>query len=341
MCLSGGFFLRKGIRVSYAGARAGNLGGPLVKIQRLRVFFPEARVFFSHVYLLSNSPYLPNWALKWLKWRRVPIVLNQNGVFYPAWFDGDWEAKNKEMAKAWHLADYVFYQSEFCRRSAEKFLGTRSGPGEVLYNAVDLNKFKPSSNRINKLPVLLHTGKLVPHMFYRVEALLRGFELACKNGLNAELRIAGWMDARLERQAMDLLRELSLQDCVAFTGAYDQNSAPLVYSGADAYVTLTYNDACPSAVIEALACGLPVLYSNSGGVPELVSQTAGVGLDVDVGYKKINLPSRELIAKGINDVLTNLPARQIAARKRAEQAFDIRHWINRHSVVFSDLSRKR
>lgn len=325
----------------YAGARSGSLGGPLVKVQRLKVFFSEAKILFSHVYLLSNSPYLPSWALRWLKWRRVPIILNQNGVFYPAWFDGDWKAKNKEMARAWQLADYVFCQSEFCKTTAERFLGPRSGPSEILFNAVDLQKFKPDPNRCNARPVLLHTGKLVPHMYYRVEALLRGFALARTNDLNAELRIAGWMDASVERKATDLIRELSLEDSVTFLGAYDQETAPSVYSSADAYVTLTYNDACPSAVIEALACGLPVLHSVSGGVPELVTGKSGIGLKVTNSYDKIYLPSIEAISNGMGEILIDLPDRQLAARQRAIEAFDITNWIDRHRFVFNNIYPKK
>jgi glycosyltransferase involved in cell wall biosynthesis len=341
LSLFGGFFGNRGIRIWYAGARSGNVGGPLVKVQRLRAFFPETKTFFSHVYLLSNSPYLPAWTIRFLKWRGVPLILNQNGVFYPAWFDGDWEAKNEEMAVAWRAADYVLYQSEFCRKTAERFLGSRSGPGEVLFNAVDLEKFKPDPNRNNARPILLHTGKLVPHMFYRVEALLRGFSMARNQGLNAELRIAGWMEASVEQSIFLLLDELSLQNDVSVLGEYDQDNAPSIYCAADAYVTLTYNDACPSAVIEALACGLPVLYSESGGVPELVTERSGIGLTVNNGYQMIDVPSIEQISTGMIHILIDLCSRQAAARNRAEEAFDLKNWIERHRIIFNDLSRKK
>ena len=40
----------------------------------------------------------------------------------------------------------------------------------------------------------------------------------------------------------------------------------------DIYITASSNDPCSNAVIEALACGLPVLYLDDGGHPELVGQ---------------------------------------------------------------------
>ena len=38
---------------------------------------------------------------------------------------------------------------------------------------------------------------------------------------------------------------------------------------------LKYKDPCPNSVIEAMSCGLPILYSNSGGLPELVNNGCG------------------------------------------------------------------
>jgi hypothetical protein len=49
----------------------------------------------------------------------IPIVLNQNGVFYSGWYAGNWQKKNSDMAKAYHLADYVFWQSDFCRKQEQ------------------------------------------------------------------------------------------------------------------------------------------------------------------------------------------------------------------------------
>ena len=42
--------------------------------------------------------------------------------------------KNLELSYAYHLADYVFWQSNFCKKTSEKFLGKRIGEGEILYN---------------------------------------------------------------------------------------------------------------------------------------------------------------------------------------------------------------
>ena len=78
------------------------------------------------------------------------IVLNQNGVFYPAWYKTDWKQQNLKIASIYHSADYVFWQSNFCKIASDKFLGKRLGQGEVLYNAVDTQKFIPKLRKSNK-----------------------------------------------------------------------------------------------------------------------------------------------------------------------------------------------
>ncbi len=328
---------KQAIKVWYGGARSGDLGGPLVKVKRLQQFFPEFRFGFSIVYLLSNTPYLTSFSIKFLKWRGIPIILNQNGVFYSGWFDGDWQAKNKEMAKAWHVADYAFCQSQFCYDCARQFLGARKGPVEILYNAVDVNHFRPIERNITK-PVFLVAGKIDDHMYYRLEATLRGFGAALDNGLEATLTVAGWMSETVTDKAVSLARELDIIDLVSFTGAYSQEEAPSVYQQADVYVMLKHNDPCPNTVLEAMASGLAILYSDSGGVPELASGNCGISLPVQQGFEANYVPEQMEIAKGMKQILKDLPARQLAARQRAVAQFDIKKWIERHQQIFCELS---
>lgn len=330
----------KKFAIWYGGARPGNIGGPLVKVKRLIQFFPQEYLGFSHVYLLSNTPYLSKIALRFLKYKKIPIILNQNGVYYGAWYDGNWEAKNREMANAWHSADYVFCQSEFCFLCAEKYLGQRNGRTEILFNAVDINRFRPRDFKENcNSIVFLLTGKIDNHLYYRLDITLRSFALARSQGLNGILKISGWIAEDARRQMADLIKELGVEDYVICTGAYSQEDAPVIYQSADVYVMLKHNDPCPNTVLEAMACGLPVLYSKSGGVPELVTPTAGIGVDVRQSFEEVCIPEVEDIARGMLDICEDLEARGRAARARAVEAFNLNNWINRHREVFEELAR--
>jgi len=324
-------------RLFYGGARSGNIGGPLVKVKRLQHYFPQNRWRYNLVYTLSNAPYLSALTLDWLSYRRIKIVLNQNGVFYPGWYAGDWQRQNSVMAVAYHRADYVFWQSEFCRRAADRFLGRREGDGEVLFNAVDIDHYFPAHDRTDHSFTFLLTGKIDSHLGYRLESTIEGLALARRAGLNARLNIAGWIEDATVANAM--VARNSLRDYVSFLGPYSQEKAPEIYQSADAYVMTKYLDPCPNTVIEAMACGLPVLYSASGGVPELVGDAAGVGLPVPEDWETIHVPSAEAIAEGMLKISRERAHMSLAARERAVALFDIRRWIDRHRAVFDAVLR--
>ena len=324
-------------RVWYGGARVGNLGGPLVKVKRLQQYFPQSWWRYNLVCALSNAPYLPAMALNWLRYRKIPIVLNQNGIFYPGWYAGNWQRQNAVMAVAYHRADYVFWQSEFCRRSADRFLGRRESAGEVLFNAVDIDHYSPATSRNDRPFTFLLTGKIDSHLGYRLASTMEGLALARRAGLDARLNIAGWIEDA--KAANAVVARHGVSDCVSFLGPYSQENAPEIYQSADAYVMTKYLDPCPNTVIEAMACGLPVLYSGSGGVPELVGDVAGVGLPVPEDWETIHVPSAEAIAEGMLKISRERAHMSLAARERAVDLFDIRHWIDRHRIVFDAVLR--
>lgn len=328
------------LSVYYGGARRGDLGGPLVKVKRLREYFPEVRWGFNLVYLLSNAPYLPGYAFDVLKHRSIPIVYNQNGVFYKAWYAGDWEAQNRRMARPYHAADWVFYQSEFCRRAADRFLGQRMGKGEILYNAVDTSRYTPAQKEEEGDPQgfrFLLTGKIGNHLYYRIESSIAGLRVARDSGLNARLIVAGWVEGEARARAEALAAKLGLSEMISFTGHYTQEEAPSVYRNADAYVMTKHNDPCPNTVLEALAAGLPVLYSDSGGVPELVGTEAGIALPCVEDWDIPRAPTAEAVGEGMLRIAANHKIFSAAARRRAVERFDIAHWIDRHRAVFQQL----
>lgn len=325
-------------RLWYGGARIGDVGGTLVKLKRLTARFPERRWGYNLVYLLSNAPYLTPRALQLLKRRRVPIVLNQNGVFYPAWFAGDWRAMNARMAHAYHAADHVFWQSAFCRDAAERFLGPRKGPGEILFNAVDTRRFVPAAGQRVPGPFrFLMTGKLDRHMLYRPQAAIEGLAIARRQGLDARLILAGHFDPEVAQMIATRSAELGLSTEVELRGPYTQDQAPTIYAAADAYLALTFNDCCPNAVIEAMACGLPVLFNASGGTPELVGPAAGVKLEVEPGWERVQVPSPDAVAAGMIRIASGRDGMAGAARARAVDTLDIHSWLARHEAVFGAL----
>ena len=326
------------LAVFYGGARPGDLGGTLVKVRLLQSRFPEYRLGFSLLYVLSNGIYLPQFVVDRVRAAGVPVVLNQNGVFYPGWYPHGWERENARMAKVHAAADYVFYQSEFCRRRAEQFLGERAGRSEILYNAVDTRRFTPDTAAAQNRPfTFLATGKFGASTAYRLSSSIAGLAAARAAGLDVVLRIAGLIEPAVESAARAQVKALGVSNLVTFSGPYTGTQAPDVYRLAHAYLMTKHNDPCPNAVLEAMASGLPILYSASGGVPEQVGPEAGIGLPVPETFDQDMAPEADAIAEGMTRIVERRDQMAAAARARTVERFDLSHWFARHETVFRSL----
>jgi glycosyltransferase involved in cell wall biosynthesis len=302
-------------------------------MQRLAERFPNSPTDFTVLYL--GSTWLPRDVrpLLWLARRRgAPIVLNQNGAGYPAWAGERTDAVNVPLRRALLAADHVLYQSEFCRRSADELLGTPSASSEVLYNAVDVHRFSPATSAPGDGPVLLAGGDQTQGA-YRLELALRTFALVLAAHPGARLIVTGNLLSHPGR----LVSELGLDGRVELAGRYSQAEAPPLYRRAHLLLHTQMNDSCPSVVLEAMACGLPVVHPASGGTVELVADVGGVGVPHDASWERLDPPSAEAMAAAVERVLADLPAYSVAARARVVERFSLAPWLDRHAELFAEL----
>lgn len=316
--------------------------GGILKLQHLSAVYPNEPHGFNVLYLVSSR--LPDGAEALAFWARkkgARLVLNQNGVAYPAWYGDGWEAVNAPMRALLEQADRVFYQSEFCRVSADRFAGPATGAHEVLHNAVDTQTFRPApAARDRRLTLLLGGSQ---DQWYRFDSAVRALGLVRDAGVDACLLITGRLrwhaDPELaRREADDLVSRLGLRDHVELLGPYTQAQAPAIFQRAHVLVHTKYNDPCPAVVLEALASGLPVVYSASGGVPELVGSDAGIGIPAELSWERDVPPDPGAVAQGVIDLSRELAERSAAARRRAVTRFDVLPWIARHRAVFEQLT---
>lgn len=316
--------------------------GGLVKYQDLSSRFPNTLKGANIVYLVSSAPppaIIP--LIKAAKKAGARVILNQNGVAYPAWHGEGWERANEPLKRLMQAADYVIYQSAFCKKSADRYLGSCPAGWEILHNPVDTSVFVPGPMLpLTSGPVLLTSGS---HMqFYRVESVIRAFAMIAARFDSAKLVIAGHLGWRLrcedaESDVGTLCRDLRIYDKVEISGRYTQKQAVGLLQSAHMLVHTKYNDPCPRMVVEALACGLPVIYSASGGTPELVGSEAGAGVPVPQGWDVLHAPMPEKIAEAVEAVVNNYEAAARAARQRAVERFDTNPWLDRHDKLFRSL----
>lgn len=327
---------RPGLRVFYGHDRVPAPGervaGGTAKFQRLAQRFPNSPADFTLLYL--GSTWLPRdlVPLLWLARRRgAPVVLNQNGVGYPGWAGERAEEVNRPLRRALVAADHVLYQSVFCKRSADLFLGEPRGSWEVLYNAVDVERFTPAERPPGGGPVLLLGGDQT--QAYRLELALRTLAALLPSQPEARLLVSG----RLVVPAEPLIEELGLRGRVELVGEYAQRDAPALFRRAHLLLHTKVNDPCPSLVIEAMACGLPVVYPASGGVVELVGDEAGIGVPHPDSFERDEPPPPEALAEAVEGVLSDLARYRQAARRRAVERFALGPWLDRHAALFAEL----
>jgi len=98
------------------------------------------------------------------------------------------------------------------------------------------------------------------------------------------------------------------------------------------------NDPCPTAVIEAMACGLPVVYAASGGTPELVGDEAGIGVPHPDGWEHDIPPEPAALAEAVAVVFGRLEEYAASARRRAVERFALEPWLERHGELFTELA---
>jgi glycosyltransferase involved in cell wall biosynthesis len=327
---------RPGLRVFYGHDRVPAAGeavaGGTAKFQRLASRFPNHPTDFSVLYL--GTTWLPRDLrplLELAQRRRIPLVLNQDGVAYPGWAGGATEAINRPYRRALLAADHVLYQSEFSKRSADTFLGQPNGSWEVLYNAVDVAHFAPAGAAPDNGPVLLLGGDQT--QAYRLELALRTFAVVAGVEPDAQLLVSG----RRVSSAGALLDELGLRGRVEFVGRYSQRDAPALIRRAHVMLHTKVKDPCPSAVIEAMACGLPVVYPASGGTIELVGDEAGIGVTHPDTWDRDEPPAPEALADAVLSALAERDRYGAAARKRAVERFALKPWLDRHAELFADV----
>jgi glycosyltransferase involved in cell wall biosynthesis len=318
--------------------------GGLVKLQDLNREFPQVAETPNILYLVSSAlPYFPVRLAKMARRAGAKLIVNQNGVAYPGWHGKGWQRFNRPMKRLLEMADYVLYQSKFCRLSADLFLDGACGRNsEILYNPVDTSFFRPlpkEQSTDNRLVMLLSGSHWTP---YRVLTAIDTLQLVRKNDPRVSLKIAGrfcWHDdaAEARREVFAHAEKKGVDRYMDFVGPYSQQEAPLLLNSASLLLHTKYNDPCPRLVVEAMACGLPVVYSATGGVPELVGDQAGRGIPGPLDWEQDHPQAALDLAGAVLEVTANLEQFAAAARARAVDRFDVAPWLERHRQVFTKL----
>lgn len=184
----------------------------------------------------------------------------------------------------------------------------------VMRNGVDLQRFAPQPQATARQALglsaepqqlLLSVGHLIDRKGH--DLVIRALAALVPDHPQAWLAVIGEGPERAALQA--LVSELGLRERVRFTGALPQTELPTWYSAADALVLASSREGWANVLLEAMACGTPVVASRIWGTPEVVTSPAAGRL--------VNERTGEAFARELH-LLLNVPPTRESTRAYAE-----------------------
>jgi glycosyltransferase involved in cell wall biosynthesis len=193
--------------------------------------------------------------------RRIPVVINYRGGEADAFLARSRAAVRLTMDRADAIAVPSAYLHEVLARH-----GVAS---RIVANIVDPARFAPKARdgAVSGSCHVVVARNL--EALYDVASALRAIALVRQTVPGAQLSVAGSGPELDTLRA--LARELDIEDAVTFTGRLDREEMAALYRHADLMLNPSRVDNLPNSVLEALACGLPVVTTNVGGVPYVVA----------------------------------------------------------------------
>ncbi|MCX7785255.1 MAG: glycosyltransferase family 4 protein [candidate division WOR-3 bacterium] len=235
------------------------------------------------------------------------------------------------------LSDFIITDSEASKRdmltyfnmAKDKIRVIYCGLNEIFFNPPSQESWQVIKNKYHLPEEYLFTLGVLEPKKNTTRLLLAYAQL--KNNLSflpplviGGSRRYGWKNSSLFR----MVKELCLTDSVIFTDFIEQNDLPLIYANARIFVFPSLYEGFGLPVIEAMACGVPVITSNTSSLPEIAGDAAIFVNPYDVNE----------ISQAIKQVLTNEHLQNELREKGIENAKRF-SWKNTASGVLEVLEK--
>lgn len=293
-------FLRKeGIEVNVVQVNPPYFPRFVEKLPVVRAGFRLIQYFFSLfrelrktqvVHIMANSGW--SWHLFavpaiWIaRIMGKPVVLNYRGGYAKAFFEQSWRWVKPSMSRCQKvLVPSIFLQEVFSEFKCH---------ADIVPNVLDQNNFFPVAKTLSReAPHLIVTRNL--EEIYDVETAIRAFAIIYRRYPKATMSVAGTGPELMRLET--LAKTLHVENQVTFVGRLSPTEIANLYRSADIMINTSIVDNSPNSLIESLACGTPVVSTNVGGIPKLVTH------DHDAILVDPSQP--ELVAEGVFKFLEN------------------------------------
>lgn len=231
-----------------------------------------------------------------IKTKMIMTIHDLNHLRFPQYYSPFHKYYYKYIVKPSALkCKKILTVSEFSKKEIVDWLKCDKDKVIVTYNGVDdkfkliediseLNKVKNKYNLPDKF--VLYIGNLKPHK--NVETLIKAMGLV-DNGIKLVI------NGKANKSVGKLINKFNLYDKVKFIGYVDDKDLPVLYSLASIFVFPSLYEGFGLPALEAMACGCPVVCSNTSSLPEVVGDIGKKFEPED--YKQLS----ELIKKVLNE----------------------------------------
>jgi glycosyltransferase involved in cell wall biosynthesis len=196
------------------------------------------------------------------------------------------------LSRTLKTTDKIIAVSNSTKKDLMNYFNIPAEKISVVLEAAD-EKFKPlnpeevsdvkQKNNLN-FPFILYVGNLAKHK--NIPMLIEAFYKIKKKNIECKLVIAGKKEWEY-KEIFETVDKLNLQNNVVFTGYVLDEDLPALYNAADLFVYPSLYEGFGLPPLEAMACGTPVITSNTSSLPEVVGN-AGIMVDpydVAQGFK--------------------------------------------------------
>jgi len=207
---------------------------------------------------------------------------------------------------ALHRAFRVLTVSEYSRQRLATWAQLDPTHINVVGNGVSA-AFQPTGESHQPgYPYLLYVGNRKPHK--NVTGLLKAFDQLGASHEDVHLVMTGQCDASMR----NLLQQVNRADRVIFAGNSDDAALAKLYRGAMALVMPSFIEGFGLPVVEAMACGTPVIASKTTSLPEVTGDAAIL----------IDPNDTTMITTAMNDVLSKSDLRESLRARGLERAIE-------------------
>lgn len=176
----------------------------------------------------------------------------------------------------------------------DKVRVVNNGVNQSLFSPMDRTLARNSLKLPQETRIILYVGNLVP--VKGIDGLVSAYGAVASEATNSLLIIIG--DGFLKKSVLKKVKDLNLEGRVILCGKRPHNEIPAWMNASDLLCLPSLNEGSPNVILEAMACGVPIVATRVGGIPEMVRSYKNVKLTDPKDIKQLSEAILKFLSNG-------------------------------------------